>query len=519
MDGTFVVENGSIADALAILLDQPEMVPRWAKLQWWLRYFSRHARQFNPRGRARNNVAHHYDLDGRLYSLFLDADKQYSCAYFETPDTTLDDAQLAKKRHLAAKLLIGRGNRVLDIGSGWGGLGLYLAEMTGADVTGITLSIRTIAGLERPRRRKEPDAVGEVPARAIIAILPARSTASCRSACSSMSASTSTKPFSGAAPNCSATTASWCCIRSAAPTGPDVTSPWITKYIFPGGYIPALSEVMPAIEKAGLLVCDIEILRLHYAETLKAWRERFMARREEAVRLYDERFARMWEFYLAASEMSFRKQNLMNFQIQLTKRQGIVPMTRDYITAGRSAAARDGTRQAAAAAVGGRIGRPNRGGVSSAGCKPRHKAYEPTPDGRVGRAPQQATDRHRARHAVPGAKSLPSCRSASTATSAGRLPIAIPGFADPSPVLPVRYSWQLENRRPVPDFVTNPFCGEENHTRCDLLHKSPGGPSYISAMSQQTYPAPFDSDIRIDYALIAIGVGAALFAFIYLILV
>jgi len=127
MDGTFVVENGSIADALAILLDQPEMVPRWGRLQWWMRYLARHARQFNWRGRARNNVAHHYDLDGRLYSLFLDADKQYSCAYFETPDATLDDAQLAKKRHLAAKLMIGRGDRVLDIGSGWGGLGLYLA--------------------------------------------------------------------------------------------------------------------------------------------------------------------------------------------------------------------------------------------------------------------------------------------------------------------------------------------------------------------------------------------------------
>jgi cyclopropane-fatty-acyl-phospholipid synthase len=114
--------------------------------------------------------------------------------------------------------------------------------------------------------------------------------------------------------------------------GPDATNPWIAKYIFPGGYIPALSEVIPAIERAGLLVCDIEILRLHYAETLKAWRERFMARREEAVQLYDERFARMWEFYLASSEMSFRKQNLMNFQVQFTKRQGVVPMTRDYIT-------------------------------------------------------------------------------------------------------------------------------------------------------------------------------------------
>src|SRR5437773_6372917 len=140
MDGTFVVEDGSIADALAILLDQPEMVPRWGRLQWWLRYLARHIRQLNLRGRARDNVAHHYDLDGRLYSLFLDADKQYSCAYFETPDTTLDDAQLAKKRHLAAKLLAGRGDRVLDIGSGWGGLGLYLAEIAGADVTGVTLS-------------------------------------------------------------------------------------------------------------------------------------------------------------------------------------------------------------------------------------------------------------------------------------------------------------------------------------------------------------------------------------------
>src|SRR3981189_1550156 len=140
MEGSFVVENGTIADALAILLDQPEILPRWSKLQWWLRYLVRHARQFNPRSRSRDNVARHYDLDGRLYALFLDADKQYSCAYFEPPDATLDDAQLAKKRHLAAKLLIRRGDRVLDIGSGWGGLGLYLAEMTGADVTGVTLS-------------------------------------------------------------------------------------------------------------------------------------------------------------------------------------------------------------------------------------------------------------------------------------------------------------------------------------------------------------------------------------------
>jgi cyclopropane-fatty-acyl-phospholipid synthase len=115
--------------------------------------------------------------------------------------------------------------------------------------------------------------------------------------------------------------------------GPNVTNPWIAKYIFPGGYIPALSEVLPAVERAGLLVTDIEILRLHYAETLKAWRERFLAYREQVERIYDQRFVRMWEFYLAASELAFREQNMMVFQLQLTRRQGIVPMTRDYIGA------------------------------------------------------------------------------------------------------------------------------------------------------------------------------------------
>src|SRR6201999_1358351 len=140
MEGEFVVENGTIADALAILMDQPQVLPSWAKPQWWLRYLARHLRQFNPRRRSRNNVAHHYDLDGKLYSLFLDSDKQYSCAYFEEPGMSLDDAQQAKKRHIAAKLLVRPHDRVLAIGSGWGGLSLYLAEVTVANVTGVNLS-------------------------------------------------------------------------------------------------------------------------------------------------------------------------------------------------------------------------------------------------------------------------------------------------------------------------------------------------------------------------------------------
>jgi cyclopropane-fatty-acyl-phospholipid synthase len=330
MDGTFVVENGSIADVLAILLDQPEILPRWAKLQWWLRYLVRHAQQFNPRPRSRNNVARHYDLDGRLYSLFLDADKQYSCAYFETPDATLDDAQLSKKRHLAAKLLIERGDRVLDIGSGWGGLGLYLAEMSGANVTGVTLSteqlqVSNARAAEKNLARSAKFLLEDYrdipgPFERIVSV--------------GMFEHVGVDFYETYFRRCAEllTDDGVMVLHSIGRSdGPDVTNPWIAKYIFPGGYIPALSEVIPAIERAGLLVCDIEILRLHYAETLKAWRERFMARREEAVRLYDERFARMWEFYLASSEMSFRKQNMMNFQIQITKRQGVVPMTRDYI--------------------------------------------------------------------------------------------------------------------------------------------------------------------------------------------
>jgi len=330
MDGGVVVEEGTIADVLAVVLGQKAELPQWARPQWLIRYLGRRIAQFNPRPRARRNVAHHYDLDGRLYSLFLDADRQYSCAYFEAPDASLDDAQLAKKRHLAAKLLLERGKRVLDIGCGWGGLGLYLAEYTGADVTGVTLSNeqhgianaraaergladRARFSLQDYRDVKGPFdrivsvgmfehvGVGHYPEffRKSAELLADDGVMVLHSICRS--------------------------------EGPGITNPWIAKYIFPGGYIPALSEVVPQIEKAGLLVTDIEILRLHYAETLKAWRERFLAHREEAERIYDRRFVRMWEFYLAASEMSFREQNMMNFQIQVTKRQGVTPMTRDYI--------------------------------------------------------------------------------------------------------------------------------------------------------------------------------------------
>jgi cyclopropane-fatty-acyl-phospholipid synthase len=335
MNGTFVVEQGSIADVLYVMLGQNTDVPHWARPQWLLRYLYRRIAMFNPRQRARNNVAHHYDLDGRLYSLFLDADRQYSCGYFESPGQSLDDAQLAKKRHLAAKLLVepgksGQDLHVLDIGCGWGGLGLYLAENAGADVTGVTLS------QEQHAIANERAAEKGLTGRARFKLQDYRDVDG------PFDRIVSVGMFEHVGVNYYDTF-----FRKSAELladdgvmvlhsigrsdPPGITNPWISKYIFPGGYIPALSEVLPRIEKAGLLVTDIEILRLHYAETLKAWRQRFLAHRAEVERIYDERFERMWEFYLASSEMSFREQNLMVMQIQLTKRQGIVPMTRDYI--------------------------------------------------------------------------------------------------------------------------------------------------------------------------------------------
>jgi cyclopropane-fatty-acyl-phospholipid synthase len=332
MDGTFVVEEGSIADLLALALAQESAAtpPPWMRPQWLVRYLWRRLQQFNRRDRARKNVAHHYDLDGHLYSLFLDADRQYSCAYFETPETPLDDAQLAKKRHLAAKLLVEPDSRVLDIGSGWGGLALYLAEICGARVKGVTLSHEQLA-LSRARaeekgvdetvefRLQDYRDIGERYDR-IVSV--------------GMFEHVGIGFYDAFFRKCAELIEKDGVILLHAigrSEGPSVTNPFIAKYIFPGGYIPALSEVLPAVERAGLLVTDIEILRLHYAETLKAWRERFLAHREEVERLYDGRFVRMWEFYLASSEMSFRYSGLMVFQLQMAKRPGVVPITRDYI--------------------------------------------------------------------------------------------------------------------------------------------------------------------------------------------
>jgi cyclopropane-fatty-acyl-phospholipid synthase len=329
MDGSFVVDRGSIAEFV-------DLVAREYGWPWWswpialFRFVWRRIGQLNWRGRSRRNVAHHYDLDGRLYSLFLDSDRQYSCAYFETPQESLDDAQLAKKRHLVAKLLLQDGHRLLDIGCGWGGLALYAAEVCGAQVTGITLSQEQLAIARQ--RAKERKLEGAATFDAL----------DYRDVTGSFDRIVSVGMFEHVGVSFYDAFFSKCAsilddggvmvLHSIGRSGgPGYTNAWIAKYIFPGGYIPALSEVTPAIERAGLLVTDIEILRLHYAETLKAWRDRFLAHRDEVARLYDARFVRMWEFYLACSEAAFRRQDMMVLQIQLAKRHGTVPITRDYI--------------------------------------------------------------------------------------------------------------------------------------------------------------------------------------------
>ena len=329
MDGTLIVERGSIADVLALLLSQERLGPRNWAVPRVLRYLFRRLQQFNLRSRSRINVAHHYDLDGRLYSLFLDGDQQYSCAYFERPNQSLDDAQLAKKRHLAAKLRIAPGAKVLDIGCGWGGLALYLAEIAGAHVTGITLSREQH---QRAQNRAQERGRRDVEFKLL----------DYRDLDGRFDRIVSVGMFEHVGVGFYDVYFNQCA-KCLAEDGiallhtigryrpPGITNPWIAKYIFPGGYIPALSEVLRAIERAGLIVTDVEILQLHYAETLKAWRERFLAHRDEVVRLYDQRFVRMWEFYLACSEMAFRLGEMVVFQIQMAKHKGVTPPTRDYI--------------------------------------------------------------------------------------------------------------------------------------------------------------------------------------------
>ncbi|WP_436639676.1 class I SAM-dependent methyltransferase [Microbaculum sp. FT89] len=342
MDGALVIEDGDIYTFLNLCFSNLG----WSnghglrRVRASLRRRVQRIAQRNPIPVARANVAHHYDLSDALYELFLDADRQYSCAYFMSPDDTLERAQAQKKRHIAAKLLLRPGQRILDIGSGWGGLAFYLIQVADVDVTGLTLSSEQIA---YARRRTNEIGMGDR-ARFLLKDYRQEDGRYDRIVSVGMFEHVGTAHYreyfekvrdllddDGVA-----------LIHTIGRAdGPGAANAWINKYIFPGGYVPALSEILPAIEQAGLYITDVEVLRLHYAETLKAWRRRFNSNRERIAAIYDERFCRMWEFYLAGCEAAFRHAGLANFQIQLAKRVDTVPRARDYIVEWEHAHAED----------------------------------------------------------------------------------------------------------------------------------------------------------------------------------
>ncbi len=333
MDGTLTIEEGDIYDLLDLLTLNVarRQGSRILDAIAGLRRFTRWAAQYNPVARAKHNVAHHYDLSDDLYDHFLDQHRQYTCAYFGRANDDLETAQARKQAHIAAKLCLESGQHILDIGSGWGGLAFHLSQACDAEVTGITLSenqheFANAEAKQRGRNHKVKFALQDY-----------------REVKDKYDRIVSVGMFEhvGVPHYKKFFTTLYNTLKDdgvallhtiGRSDGPGVTNPWVSKYIFPGGYVPALSEIVPVIERAGFYITDIEVLRLHYAETLSAWRQRFNARRTHIRKLYDERFCRMWEFYLAVSEVAFRNAGHVVFQIQLAKQQDAVPLTRDYVT-------------------------------------------------------------------------------------------------------------------------------------------------------------------------------------------
>ncbi len=332
VDGTLTFEGCTIYDLLHLFAVNRKGLgahPLQAALRWVSRRL-RSFQQYNPIARARQNVAHHYDLSRQLYELFLDQDLQYSCAYYENPDDTLEQAQENKKRHVAAKLLLAPGQKVLEIGSGWGGLACYLAGAAAVDVTAMTLSEEQykvsvqraqslgLGGRVRFHLQDYREATGQYDRIVSVGMFEHVGVRHY-------------DVFFGKVRDLLTNDGVALIHAIGKRSTPSTAGPWLRKYIFPGAYTPALSEVFAAVERQGLWVTDVEVLRLHYAETLREWRRRFQANRARIAAIYDERFCRMWEFYLIACEMVFRHGNGMVFHMQLTRQVDAVPLRRDYI--------------------------------------------------------------------------------------------------------------------------------------------------------------------------------------------
>ena len=334
MDGSLVVDQGDIRDLILLInANAPFETEDFLEPTGVRRLFDVIAGrldQINWKTRSKRNAEHTYNLTRRLYELFLDADRQYTCAYYRDPSDSLEQAQLDKKAHLAAKMNLKPGMKVLDIGCGWGGLALYLNRTYDVDVTGIALAPDQIAFCnERAVEAGVADRVRfsltdyrdvEGPFDRIVNV--------------GLIEHLGVPHYPGFFAKArelltpDGIMVSHCCGRMGPP---GVTDQWTRKYIFPGGYIPALSELVTEAEKHQLIVADVEALRYHYAHTLEEWYRRTNAAEAEIVALYDERFFRMWQFYLAGAEAAFRHGGLVNWQVQFLRRRDAVPMTRDYM--------------------------------------------------------------------------------------------------------------------------------------------------------------------------------------------
>lgn len=345
MNGTLTIDDDRLQELLALIVSNRDQTMRI----WWqqpllnLRTALRRHAQRNGSARARRHVAHHYDLSGQLYDLFLDEDRQYSCGYFRNPTDTLEHAQARKKEHIGRKLLLEPDMHVLDIGCGWGGMAMTLARDHDARVLGITLSEQQLATAK---------------ARAAEAGLSDRVTfrlCDYRNVEGQFDRIVSVGMFEHVGLphydtyfrtiNEHLTPDGIALVHTIGWTSPpDATNPWIAKYIFPGGYVPTLSEVTRSVERSMLWYADVECWRMHYAYTLRHWFDRFTRNETQVRALYDARFVRMWRFYLAACEQTFRHGRQAVFQLQLSRQIDAVPLTRDYLYGDRS----DATMRSAA---------------------------------------------------------------------------------------------------------------------------------------------------------------------------
>ena len=331
-NGSAVIENGTLTEFLDIALknvgrNETNTLSEFLnKLRGTYRFLT----NFNLVKKSKSNVAHHYDISEDLYGLFLDSKRQYSCAYFKNENDDLETAQTNKIKHIIKKLNLKPNQRVLDIGSGWGSLAIEIAKESQCEVVGITLSENQLEYSNK--KAKELNLENQVEFRLIdYRQLDEKFDRIVSVGMLEHVGRKFYKNYFNQVSNLLNDDGIALIHTIGSVNPPRNPQPWITKYIFPGGYTPSLSEVAKPIENSGLIISDIEVLRMHYAHTLRHWRERFVGKKDRILEMFDEKFFRMWEFYLSSCEMTFKWGDHVVFQFQLTKKLTSVPTTRDYI--------------------------------------------------------------------------------------------------------------------------------------------------------------------------------------------